>query len=253
MMLLQKNGKMTTSDILQSLRDIFHPEGHDSDIISGRKDDYFSQKIRNIKCHSSLSDYVDYNKDDGWQLNETGRNFLYNIQYVVEEIDGIVTNQTFDYFDKITFIDLAVLPFFPRKRSSRPICKPKKVKKVIFYDENISEGRSSAKTILVRERSKKLREKAIEFFTDSDGVIKCCICGYEFGKTFGDYGKGYIEIHHKKPVYQYDDKDVESVLSEAINNLAPVCANCHRMLHHKKGVAFDEIKKIFNDNKEEDT
>lgn len=55
-----------------------------------------------------------------------------------------------------------------------------------------------------------------------------------------------IEIHHKKPVYQYEEKDVDAVLSSALDNLVPVCSNCHRMLHHKKGITFEEVKIIYD-------
>lgn len=118
----------------------------------------------------------------------------------------------------------------------------------MFYDENISEGKISVKSVVVRERSKKLREKAVLHFTDEKGSIKCRICGYEFAVHYGDYGSGYLEIHHRKPVYQYEEKDVDAVLSSALDNLVPVCSNCHRMLHRKKGITFEEVKKIYDDN-----
>lgn len=245
---LKNCGMLSTTEIMQNLREKFDPKGHDADIITNRNDDYFSQKVRNIKSHSSLSEYVIYSDDGFWSLSDNGHIFLNEIGDVVDEIDSILNNTSFDYYDKITFIDVAVLPFFSRKSTIKPVKVTKKVKKTIFYDENIVEGKTSTKTIVVRERSRKLRDKAIEHFTDDDGRIKCCICGYEFASKYGEYGSGYIEIHHKKPVYQYEDKDVDSVLSEALTNLAPVCANCHRMLHHKKGYSFEEVKKIYEDN-----
>jgi len=249
LMLLKENGEMITSNIIKELRNMLQPKGHDSEIINGRSDDYFSQKIRNIKSHQSLDKYVFYDELGNWRLNDDGLIFIDNNSDVVDQIYGIVSNTSFDYFDKITFIDLVVLPFFPRRKSSSTTISRRVVKKVIFYDENVSEGKISSKTVIIRERSRKLREKAIEHFSDASGNIGCCICGFEFNKAYGEYGKGYIEIHHKKPVYQYEDKDINTVLIDALENLVPVCANCHRMLHHKKGISFEEVEKIYNDNK----
>lgn len=247
LIIIRNYGKATTAQIMEELRFLLSPKGYDAQIISGRADDYFSQKVRNVKSHSSLKEYVKYiSKKDGWILTKEGIDFLNENSDVVDEVDSILHNNSFDYYDKISFIDLAVLPFFPRRTVKKTVKKTTKVKKVIYYDENISEGKSSLKTVVVRERSKKLRDMAIVHFSDSEGRIKCCICGYEFAEKYGDYGKGYIEIHHKKPVYQYEDKDIDNVLADAIDNLAPVCANCHRMLHHKKGKSFDEVKQIYD-------
>jgi len=247
-----ENGTVSTSAILDTLRELFQPIGHDSEIMNGRSDDYFSQKIRNVKSHSSLKNLVNYDRKKGWSLTEDGVNFLVKNSEVVDEVERILSNTSFDYYDKITFIDLVVLPFFPRRKvkstTTKKAAEKKPVKKILFYDENISEGKISVRSVVVRERSQKLREKAITHFSDEKSSIKCWICGYEFAVHYGDYGSGYIEIHHKKPVYQYEEKDVDAVLSSALDNLVPVCSNCHRMLHHKKGITFEEVKKIYDEN-----
>lgn len=251
MVILKENGDSTSEEIIDILRKQFNPDGHDAETISGRKDDYFSQKVRNIKSHSSLNDYVEYkSKKEGWCLKAEGYKFLNDNAEIVEEINRILSNDSFSYSEKISFIDEAIVPFFPRrvmKAKTGKATVKKKYKKIIFYDENVSEGKVTTKTIIVRERSRKLRDKAIEHFKIGD-KIKCSICGFEFAVTYGEYGKGYIEIHHKKPVYQYDDKDIDIVLKDALDNLTPVCANCHRMLHHQKGITYDEVKKIYDDN-----
>lgn len=58
---------------------------------------------------------------------------------------------------------------------------------------------------------------------------KCRVCGIDFGEEYGDFGAGFIHVHHKTPVaraakdgeYKVDPKD----------DLVPVCPNCHAMLH----------------------
>ncbi|MDR1087480.1 MAG: HNH endonuclease [Endomicrobium sp.] len=47
-------------------------------------------------------------------------------------------------------------------------------------------------------------------------------------------GKNFIEIHHKKPVYQYENDDTEQTIKKALSNLAHVCSNCHRMIHRNR-------------------
>lgn len=48
------------------------------------------------------------------------------------------------------------------------------------------------------------------------------------------YGESCIEIHHKKPIYTYDDSDVNKTIAEALSNVIPVCPNCHRVIHRQK-------------------
>ena len=60
--------------------------------------------------------------------------------------------------------------------------------------------------------------------------------GESFGHGSKDFygaeiGKGFIEIHHTKPIFKYLDEDIENTLEHAVKNLAPVCSNCHRMIH----------------------
>lgn len=247
MVIINNKKNATTSTIINELRVFFQPEGHDAKIIKGRNDDYFSQKIRNVISHGSLKTMIVFlDKTRGWELTEEGKKFLDEHMETIDEISRILCNDSFSYNDKINFIDLAVLPFFPRRKTNNK--SKRKVQKIYLYDENVSEGQIYEKTISVRERSKKLRDKAIEHFTDSSGRIRCSICGYDFKETFGDYGKGYIEIHHIKPVFEYEEKDIDVVLSKALTNLTPVCANCHRMLHHKKEVSYEKVKQIFEEN-----
>ena len=42
---------MATSDIIARLTELFSPSGQDAEILEGRSDTYFSQKVRNIISH----------------------------------------------------------------------------------------------------------------------------------------------------------------------------------------------------------
>jgi 5-methylcytosine-specific restriction enzyme A len=76
----------------------------------------------------------------------------------------------------------------------------------------------------VIERNRKLAEEAkrIHGYT-------CQVCRFDFGKVYGDIGKEYIEAHHKIPLSQL----APNTSLSAKNDFAVVCANCHRMIHHK--------------------
>ena len=106
-------------------------------------------------------------------------------------------------------------------------------KQKIVLDENviIDEGSKFVKETKTRARSKSLRAAAIKHFSEDDGKIKCQVCGCEMSCRYGEYGKGFIEIHHIKPICQYEDDDVNKTLEEALQNLAPLCPDCHRMVH----------------------
>ena len=44
-------GKITTTQLIEVLSDEFEPSGTDAEILDGRSDTYFSQKVRNLISH----------------------------------------------------------------------------------------------------------------------------------------------------------------------------------------------------------
>ena len=59
----------------------------------------------------------------------------------------------------------------------------------------------------------------------------CKICGMSFEKTYGPEFKNIIEVHHIVPLNQIG----EAYVMDPINDLIPVCPNCHTALHSKHG------------------
>jgi hypothetical protein len=47
----RKNGFIETSDLISELTELFNPTGRDAEIIPGRSDTFFSQKVRNLISH----------------------------------------------------------------------------------------------------------------------------------------------------------------------------------------------------------
>ena len=72
--------------------------------------------------------------------------------------------------------------------------------------------------------------------------MQCEVCGFIFKDMYGELGDGYIECHHIIPL-----ADIELQKETKINDLALVCANCHRMLHRKRPwITIEELKQIVN-------
>lgn len=104
--------------------------------------------------------------------------------------------------------------------------------------ESYPEG--AKKTIIVNayERNIKAREKCIKHHG-----YKCYICGFEFKDKYGETGEKFIIVHHIKPLNEIDKK----YEVDPINDLIPVCANCHAMIHRKNpAFTIEEVKEMIS-------
>lgn len=74
---------------------------------------------------------------------------------------------------------------------------------------------------------------------------KCQICGFDFEKTYGAIGKGFIHVHHLIPVSKMGpDYHVNPE-----KDLIPVCPNCHAMLHRNDPpYSPEELLDLMNKN-----
>ena len=224
------NGFISTSNLISELTNIMQPTGVDAAILAGRSDTYFSQKVRNLKSHDTLyrQGYA-INVKDGFEITVEGRN------YVSTNIDSLLYlfNEGFNYED----VKNALNRIYSDDRKLIPI------------EETVSEGRTITKNTIYRERSYNLRKIAIEHFTHNN-VISCDCCGFNFSQYYGDkYGIDCIEIHHKKPIFQYQDDAFEQQVEDALKNLLPVCPNCHRVIH-KNHIGCGEIADFIREMKQ---
>jgi hnh endonuclease len=230
MMAKSDNGFISTSDLISQLTTVMHPTGIDAQILAKRKDTHFSQKVRNLKSHDTLVK-LEYATDyeNGFKLTQKGYEYL---DLHKEAIDYLLQDE-FNYEDvKTAFDDIS---------SSGK-------NKVLPIKEVISEGRLVTRNVQVRERSTRLRDIAIEHFT-SNGVISCQCCGFNFPIFYGPiYGKDCIEIHHVKPIFQYEENTFEQVVENALENLLPVCPNCHRVIH-KNHIGSESMSLFINEMK----
>ena len=98
------------------------------------------------------------------------------------------------------------------------------------------EGRMTEARVMRRQRNQKARQQCLE----ASGY-KCYICGFNFEETYGEIGKGFLEVHHIKPLATYDDEH-----PIPLSELCALCSNCHSMVHRKKEVLdVEELKRIY--------
>lgn len=76
-----------------------------------------------------------------------------------------------------------------------------------------------------RERDQGLRRRKIQAVAAAGGAIACEVCAFDFAKVYGERGEGYIEVHHVVPLHVSGETDTD------LDDLALLCANCHRMCH----------------------
>ncbi|MFI9645925.1 HNH endonuclease [Streptomyces sp. NPDC052040] len=87
------------------------------------------------------------------------------------------------------------------------------------------EGRLLVRRALVRERDPKLRKLKIHQVRRKGRPLECEVCGFDFARAYGDLGEGYIEVHHVTPLHVAGHRETK------LDDLACLCANCHRMCH----------------------
>jgi len=66
---------------------------------------------------------------------------------------------------------------------------------------------------------------------------RCSVCGFAFGELYGEWGEGFIHVHHVVPLA----KRGERYEVDPVRDLVPVCANCHAMLHRRAAVLDVEL------------
>jgi len=102
--------------------------------------------------------------------------------------------------------------------------------------EKIFEGAKKSVTVNVYERDPSARQKCIAYWG-----FACSVCGFDFFRTYGELGRGFIHVHHLKALSEIG-KEYEL---DPINDLRPICPNCHAMIHRSSpAIAMDEIRKI---------
>lgn len=101
------------------------------------------------------------------------------------------------------------------------------------------EGAKKQITVNAYERNAEAREKCIEHHGRA-----CVVCGFSFGERYGPGFAQIIHVHHKKPLAEID----KAYSIDPETDLAPVCPNCHTVIHSKKDGTFsiEEVRAMLS-------
>ena len=95
--------------------------------------------------------------------------------------------------------------------------------------QEAEEGALLTRTHLTRERSAKLVAAKKQDVLQRHRKLACEACGFCFGTFYGKVGEAFIECHHRRPLSELTAKG-----RTRLEDLALVCANCHRMIHARR-------------------
>lgn len=116
--------------------------------------------------------------------------------------------------------------------SAAPLRKP----------EALSEGSIIELTLTTYERNPAARKACLDHYG-----TQCQVCGFDFGKVYGQIGRDFIHVHHVIALSQV--RGAHAV--DPIRDLIPVCPNCHAMLHISQGspLAVEKLRAIIINEK----
>lgn len=108
----------------------------------------------------------------------------------------------------------------------------------VLPDERFVEGSVCRVTVNSYERNEKARLLCIAVHG-----AKCYICRFDFGVIYGPEAEGYIHVHHLRPLSEIR----EEYVVDPVNDLRPVCPNCHAVLHmNNPCLDVEELKNQFD-------
>lgn len=132
-----------------------------------------------------------YFTDTGWTMNENLKHALENLKLV---------DRQKEVYQRLT---TETLPF--------------------AETELLREGKVVQVFVNRYERSQKARRECIKHYGD-----KCVVCSFDFAATYGqDIAKGFIYVHHKLELSEIG----REYKVNPIEDLVPLCANCHAAVH----------------------
>jgi|GEM_PF-1147824 len=103
-------------------------------------------------------------------------------------------------------------------------------------DKLYAEGAVREVSVNAHERSAAARQACIEHWG-----TRCCVCDFDFEAVYGELGAGFIEVHHLVALAEVD----EEYEVDPINDLRPVCPNCHAMIHRQEpALSINALQRI---------
>lgn len=105
----------------------------------------------------------------------------------------------------------------------------------------LNEGAKRTVVVNAYERNPKARSLCIAHWGS-----QCVACGFDFFNIYGTIGSGFIHVHHLVPVAEIG----KSYQVNPVNDLRPVCPNCHAVLHTSNPpLSIEQLREIIHANK----
>ncbi len=97
------------------------------------------------------------------------------------------------------------------------------------------EGATRQVTVNIYERCPHARQRCIEHYG-----CRCSVCGFDFEAAFGELGRGFIHVHHLKPLAEIRaEYEIDPIM-----DLRPICPNCHAMIHRSaEALTIEDLKR----------
>jgi hypothetical protein len=99
-----------------------------------------------------------------------------------------------------------------------------------------SEGSVERIVINRYERDPNARQECIKHYGTT-----CFLCGFDFVRVYGGFMAGFINVHHLNPLSSVG----AGYEVHPIDDLRPVCPNCHAVLHRREPpYSLDEVRRF---------
>ena len=211
---------VSTSRLIRILTERLRPTGRDAQILSNRRDTHFSQKVRNLKSHNTLTGKGVATYENGiWRITGEGERYL-------EENEPL-------------FISMREQGF-SRREVEREIDRD-------YSGVIIEEGFLQIISTTQRERSRRLKRIAIDKFKrEHDGRVFCSVCSFDFSEVYREHGRDFIEMHHTTPIHEMEIEGSGIQLADALRKVVLLCSNCHRIVHRRRGemLSIEQLRGI---------
>lgn len=101
------------------------------------------------------------------------------------------------------------------------------------------EGATVSVTVNAYERSPKARAACLRHYG-----LSCAVCGLNFRDRYGKAAEKIIHVHHVTPLHTIG----KQYAVDPINDLRPVCPNCHAVIHSKsEPFIIEEVKAMLRE------
>lgn len=95
-----------------------------------------------------------------------------------------------------------------------------------------------------RERNTPVTRAKKRLVFAQTGTLACEVCTFQFVNRYGHRGHMFAECHHREPLASTDEER-----EVTLDDLAIVCANCHRMLHRRPEVTVEQLRALLEKTK----